>query len=147
MKTSPLDILIVEDEALIAMELEELLVDMGHRVIGIAVNASQAMHFAETRHIDLALVDIHLQDGPTGLDVAVALSSRQHTHVVFMSSNVARIPTDFGGAVGAISKPYTEDGVKRALTYLGQGLWDPPPTGRAPASLSLSPYYLSAWLG
>jgi two-component system, response regulator PdtaR len=64
-----LRILIVEDEALIALELESLLQDDGHLPIGIAATAREAMALGELEP-DLALVDVHLADGPTGIDVA-----------------------------------------------------------------------------
>ena len=52
----------------------------------------------------LAFVDIHLQDGPTGIEVGSQLASIGVSYV-FMSGNVKRIPDDFAGAWGAIESP------------------------------------------
>ena len=59
-------ILIVEDEALVAMELGLLLEDMGHEVAGFATDSRMALENFCNSGIELALVDVHLADGPTG---------------------------------------------------------------------------------
>ena len=113
----PLRILIVEDEALIALELESLLQDEGHEVVGVAVSSRDAIALAQSRHPDLAFVDIHLTDGPTGVDGARRLS-QEGVAVLFMTANAKRIPEDCAGARGLIGKPYTERGVRQALAYV-----------------------------
>ncbi len=114
----PLRILIVEDEILIALELESLLQDLGHDVVGIAATYQEALAQGQDRTPDLAFVDIHLADGPTGVDVSRYLASELGVTVLFMTANAKRIPEDFAGARGLIAKPYTERGVKEALTYI-----------------------------
>ena len=113
----PLRILIVEDEILIALELESLLQDEGHEVVGLAASFEDAVALSRSRRPDLAFVDIHLTDGPTGVDVARRLSE-QGIAVLFMTANAKRIPDDVAGAKGVIGKPYTERGVRQALAYV-----------------------------
>lgn len=113
-------ILIVEDEFLIALELESLLQDIGHDVVGIAASSAEAIDLAGQSSPDLAFVDVHLSDGLTGIDAARALSEKEVT-VLFMTANAKRIPEDFAGARGVIAKPYTERGVKEALAYVTAG--------------------------
>jgi len=113
----PLRILIVEDEILIALELESLLQDAGHEVVGIAASFEDAIALSQFRRPDLAFVDIHLTDGPTGIDVARSLSG-DGVAVLFMTANTKRIPEDRAGAKGVIAKPYTERGVRQALAYV-----------------------------
>ncbi|MGO4572507.1 response regulator [Microvirga sp. 2TAF3] len=113
-----LRILIVEDEILIALELESLLQDMGHDVVGVAASSGEALDLGQDLKPDLAFVDIHLADGPTGVDVARHLASQLDVTVLFMTANAKRIPEDFAGARGVISKPYTERGVREALAYV-----------------------------
>ncbi len=60
----------MEDEALIALELECLLDDLGHVTVGVACNSSEAIAVGRATAPDVALVDIHLVDGPTGIEVA-----------------------------------------------------------------------------
>ena len=117
----PLRILVVEDEILIALELESLLQDLGHDVVGIAASSKDALSLGQDLKPDLAFVDIHLSDGPTGIDVARHLSSEHGVTVLFMTANAKRIPEDFAGAWGVIAKPYTERGVREALAYVMAG--------------------------
>ncbi|MGH1572621.1 response regulator [Methylobacterium sp. P31] len=113
-----LRILVVEDEALIALELECLLDDLGHVTVGVAGTAAEAIAMGRTAAPDVALVDIHLIDGPTGIEVARALSSDRRITVVFMTANAKRIPADFAGAIGVIAKPYSERVVASTLDYV-----------------------------
>lgn len=141
----PLRILIVEDEALISMDLEYVLQDLGHEIVGVAASSDTAMRLASEHNPDLAFVDIQLLDGPTGVDVAAALARGHMTKVVFTSGNVSRIPEDFAGAVGSIGKPYSERGVKAAISYLMKGILSPPPDENVPPSLTLAPEFLQRW--
>jgi two-component system, response regulator PdtaR len=118
--TKSLRILVVEDEILIALELESLLQDAGHTVVGIAASSREAVETGSRFKPDLAFVDIHLADGPTGVDVARRLNALGIT-VLFMTANAKRIPEDSAGALGVISKPYTERGVRQALDYAMKG--------------------------
>lgn len=119
MSASPsLRILIVEDEILIALELESLLQDAGHSVVGIAASSDEALAMGSDFQPDLAFVDIHLADGPTGVEVARSLARDHGIMVLFMTANAKRIPDDFVEAQGVIAKPYTERGVHQALDYV-----------------------------
>lgn len=122
MSVQSLRILVVEDEILIALELESLLQDAGHDVVGIAATSEEALAFAEDLRPDLAFVDIHLADGPTGVDVARHLAERLDVAVLFMTANAKRIPEDCAGALGVISKPYTEHGIRHAAAYVASGM-------------------------
>jgi len=112
-----LKVLIVEDEMLLAMELENEIEMAGHRVIGTAANRSEAKNTFLAERPEFAFVDIHLQDGPTGIDVGRDLAA-ENIPFVFVSGNIKRIPRDFAGALGAIEKPYTVNGMKNALAYI-----------------------------
>jgi AmiR/NasT family two-component response regulator len=116
-----LRILVVEDEILIALELESLLQEAGHDVVGIATSCADALRLARDLSPELAFVDIHLADGPTGVDVARHLTGNLGVTVLFMTANAKRIPEDFAGACGVIAKPYTERGVREALSYVTAG--------------------------
>ncbi|MDF9863581.1 CheY-like chemotaxis protein [Methylorubrum pseudosasae] len=103
-REGPLRILVVEDEVLIALELECLLEDLGHVSVGVAGSSADAIALGRTALPDVALVDIHLIDGPTGVEVARQLSRDPRVTVVFMTANAKRIPPDFAGALGVIAK-------------------------------------------
>jgi CheY-like chemotaxis protein len=85
-----LRILIVEDEILIALELESLLQDAGHDVVAIAASSQDAIALGQRMRPDLAFVDIHLTDGPTGAEAARRLRE-QGAAVLFMTANAKRI--------------------------------------------------------
>jgi two-component SAPR family response regulator len=109
--------MIVEDEALLALELESEVEMAGHQVVGQASTSVKAMEIAEVEKPDFAFVDITLVDGTTGIDVGRFLSSR-NIPFVFLSGNIKRLPQDFAGAIGAIEKPYTMNGLQNALSFI-----------------------------
>ncbi len=127
----PLRVLIVEDEALLAMELEAFLEDAGHQVVGIAEAKDEALALAASRRPDVTFMDIHLADGPTGVEAARAVSAYSPT-IIFLTANVKRIPPDFAGAMGVIPKPYTHAGFFAALAYIEAAIAGQPT--QAPAS-------------
>ncbi|MFD1747579.1 response regulator [Rhizobium helianthi] len=112
-----MNILIVEDEALLALELESELEAAGHRIVGQAMSSTEARALTDEHRPDFAFMDIHLLDGPTGIDVGRYLSAKGISYV-FVTGNLKRIPADFAGAIGAIEKPYTMNGLENALSYI-----------------------------
>ena len=143
--TKPLKVLIVEDEALLAMELESLVEEAGHRVVGWAMSSDEAKTMVDANDADIAFVDINLSDGPTGVEVAEYIRQSGQPMVVFMTANPKRIPENFAGAVGVISKPYTMNGLMSALRYLQEGVRRPPPVSALPAGFTLSPDFAAVW--
>jgi two-component system, response regulator PdtaR len=143
--TRPLDVMIVEDEGVLAMDLEYLLEQAGHRVAGWATCLDEARELSTQIEPDLVLVDLHLTDGVTGLDVAELMRRAGPAAVVFMTANPRLIPEDFLGAIGVLAKPYTSAGVLAALRFIQQGIFDPPPTLKQPVGLTLAPAYRQSW--
>jgi CheY-like chemotaxis protein len=113
-----LRVLIVEDEVFIALELECLLEEAGYVPVGVATRSGEAIALARDLSPDIALVDIHLADGPTGIAVAQTLSAHPGTTVLFTTANAKRVPPDFAGAAGIIAKPYSERVIRAALAYV-----------------------------
>jgi two-component SAPR family response regulator len=109
--------MIVEDEALLALELENEVEAAGHEVVGQAPSSKVAIEIVRTERPEFAFVDIHLLDGPTGIELGRFLAD-QGIPYVFVSGNIKRLPDDFAGAIGAIEKPYTMHGLQNALSFL-----------------------------
>ncbi len=109
-------ILIVEDEALVAMELRFVLEDLGHDVVDAVADAGTALDCARENHLDLALVDIHLSDGPSGVLLGRRLAEEGLT-VLYMTANPGMVMGGVSGPLGVLSKPVDETGVKRAVDY------------------------------
>lgn len=142
---APLNVLIVEDEVLLATELSFLVEEVGCRDIGHAMSSDEAIALAAALNPDLALVDVHLRDGPTGIDVARRIAADCGGVALFMTANVKRLPADFAGACGVIGKPYSEHGVKTALTFLKACLRDGQAPGLPPAGFQLAPQWAERW--
>ncbi|NWG25911.1 MAG: response regulator [Pseudorhodoplanes sp.] len=138
-------VLIVEDEALLALHLQECVEEAGHTVVGIAATSREALELAANANPDLAFVDIHLLDGTTGITVAQQLVHQCKTLVVFMTANQKLIPGDFAGAAGVVSKPYTQSGLMSALRFIERCMNTRTASGRPPSSLTLSKNYQERW--
>jgi DNA-binding response OmpR family regulator len=108
-------ILIVEDEMLVAMELQSILEDLGYDVVGVAPDLRSARaHFDE--RIDLALVDLNLRDGLTGPEIGATLGAKGVT-VLFVTANPRLLGQGIAGAIGVITKPADEEMVRSAVNY------------------------------
>ncbi len=127
------------------IQLEIYLEEAGYIVAGTALSSREAIELAEGVEADIALVDVHLLDGPTGIDVGRHIAEQTNIAVVFMTANPKRIPDDFSGAVGVIAKPYTQEGFLLALRYLVVAIDTPPPSMSVPRSLVLAPAFAREW--
>ena len=129
----PAKILIVEDEMLIAMEIESVVEDQGHISVGIATTAREAIKIAETEKPDLALVDLHLADGVTGHEVGRQLAEAG-VAVIFATANSRLLGTGVPGALGVLDKPIGDREIVGvldfALAYRGGAPVAPPPALR-----------------
>lgn len=110
-------ILIIEDEALVAMELRFVLEDLGHKVVATVADARAARALAAGTEIDLALVDIHLQDGPTGIELGRELGQDRGVTVLFMTANPGMVREGVAGTIGVLTKPSDERAVQTAVDY------------------------------
>ena len=79
-------ILVVEDEAVIAMDIEDRLERMGYEVVGNATNGEQAIKLAERHRPDLALMDIHIRGDRDGIEVAAIVAERFDIPCVFLTA-------------------------------------------------------------
>ncbi len=142
--TAPLAVLIVEDEALLAMDMEAMIEDSGHVVIGEAASLFDVEKLPADLSPDLAFVDIQLARGTNGVDVCRLIQQRwADTVIVFVTANAAKLPRDYHGAHGVIPKPFSRNGLMAAMRYIEEGVCDPPPASPSPASFVAAPAFLS----
>jgi len=87
------EILIIEDEPLIAMDLEALVEGLGHDVTGVARTRSEAVKLASTKRPGLILADIQLADGSSGLDAVNDLLKTFEVPVIFITAYPERFLT------------------------------------------------------
>lgn len=87
------DILIIEDEPLIAMDLEALVEGLGHNVTGVARTRTEAVKLATQKQPGLILADIQLADGSSGLDAVNDLLKSFEVPVIFITAYPERFLT------------------------------------------------------
>jgi len=112
--------MIVEDQAILAMELEMVLTDAGCDVVGCAMDRNGAFVIAEQQRPELALVDVNLLDGLTGPQIAKRLVEEYGAAVIFLTANPEQIPEGFAGALGAVSKPFDEQTIRAVVSFANQ---------------------------
>lgn len=110
-----LKVLIVEDDFIIADNLEEVLVDAGYEVCGIAGNVAEAIKLGEQHRPDLGVIDLRLAYGEYGTDVAAALCPRGGFGVLYASGNPEHELLTTAQGDGCISKPYSGKSILAAL--------------------------------
>jgi len=111
-------VMIIEDEAIIAMDIESIVADMGHRITGVARTRDEAVKLGKSDPPDLILADIQLADNSSGIDaVNDLLTELGHRPVIFITAFPERLLTgDKPEPAFLISKPYSVDQVVSAVS-------------------------------
>jgi CheY-like chemotaxis protein len=111
------DVLIIEDEPIIAMDLEAMVNDLGHNVQGIARTHQEAIAAIADRKPGLVLADIQLADGSSGLDAVNEILAAGDVPVVFITAYPERLLTgDRPEPTFLITKPFRPDTVKAIIS-------------------------------
>ena len=112
-------ILIIEDEPIIAMDLETIVEDLGHHVVGVARGRRQAVAFAARWKPELIISDIRLADGSSGIDVVNDIVTSGSKPVIFITA----YPAQYLSAIVnrpepafILSKPFNPDSVRAAVS-------------------------------
>jgi DNA-binding response OmpR family regulator len=112
-------ILIVEDEILVAVDIERILVDAGYEIFGIAADRETALQ--QRGEADIAFVDINLRDGLTGPAIACDLADRHGTKIIYLTANPAQIDRVAATAIGYIVKPFSDSAIRAAADLAANG--------------------------
>jgi len=111
------DVVIIEDEPLIALDLERLVSALGHRVVKIARTERQAIEAARSARPGLILADIQLADGSSGLDAVNEILRSFSVPVVFVTAYPQRLLTGTRPEpTFLITKPFQPDYVKAIVS-------------------------------
>lgn len=111
------DVLIIEDEPLIALDIEALVSDIGHNVIGIARTASEAVKLANAKKPTLVLSDIQLADGSSGIDAVHDILQEMSVPVIFITAYPERLLTgERSEPTFLITKPFRPEMVKAVIS-------------------------------
>lgn len=111
------DVLIIEDEPMIAMDLEGILEGLGHRVMGVARTHAEALKATAKEKPGLVLADIQLADGSSGLDAVNEMLRSFQVPVIFITAYPDRLLTGARPEPAfLITKPYQPDTVKAIVS-------------------------------
>ena len=110
-------VLIIEDEPLIAMQLEDLVSGLGHTVCGTAATRTQARAAVADTRPGLVLADIQLADGSSGLDAVDDILAAGSMPVIFITAYPERLLTgDRPEPTYLVTKPFQEATVRAAIS-------------------------------
>lgn len=115
------DVLIIEDEPVIAADIEALVLDLGHRVTAVATTRSEAVAAFRQNRPGLVLADIQLADGSSGIDAVNDILRGASMPVIFITAFPERLLTgEKPEPAFLITKPFQPETVKAAI---GQALF------------------------
>jgi DNA-binding LytR/AlgR family response regulator len=145
-RDAPLDVLIVEDEAILMMDLEMIVEDAGNRVVADAASFDEVVDLPDALQPHLALVDVQLANGSSGIEVAKLIRNRwPDAAIVFVTANPKQLPENYCGAHGVIPKPFSRLGMAAAINYIVEGVRNPPPLSPRPGSFIAAPHVAVKW--
>ena len=103
-------VMIIEDEAIIALHIQTIVEDLGHQVCGIARTRSEAFALAKAERPELVLADISLADGSSGIDAVVDILARMDVPVIFITAFPERLLTgERPEPAYLVSKPFSPE--------------------------------------
>ena len=114
------EVLIIEDDSIIAMHIKQIVETLGHTVVGIVRTRDEAVKAARDKRPELVLADISLADGSSGIDAVKDILAEQDVPVIFITAFPERLLT---GArpepTYLITKPFEPETV---IATIGQAL-------------------------
>ena len=111
------NVMIIEDEAIIALDIQGLVEELGHNVTGVAATRTEAQKLVAQKKPDILLADIQLADGSSGIDAASDILAELDIPVVFITAFPERLLT--GRQVEPtflITKPFQPAAVRAAIS-------------------------------
>ncbi|MEQ1712133.1 MAG: response regulator [Hyphomicrobium sp.] len=110
-------VMIIEDEPLIAMDIETLVSEVGHEVVGIATTRTEAVALARQSSPGIILADIQLADGSSGIDAVADILREFNVPVVFITAYPERLLTgDRAEPAFLVTKPFKPEMVKAVIS-------------------------------
>lgn len=112
--------MVVEDELLIADLIATTLEKAGYNVCGIARNVSEAVTLANLHSPSLAIIDLRLEDGELGTNIAPQLAGTRTMGILYASGNTARVLLTTSDGEACLSKPYRAEDLLRSLVIVDE---------------------------
>jgi CheY-like chemotaxis protein len=114
-------VLIIEDESIIALDLENLVAELGHKVVGAAATKDEAVNKARASNPGLVLADINLGEGGSGIDAVTEILRTFDIPVIFITAYPERLLTgERPEPTYLITKPFLPETVQATI---GQALF------------------------
>lgn len=110
-------VLVIEDEPLISLDIESIITEIGHEVVGTAATRDEAVRIARTTQPQLVLADVQLADGSSGIDAVNDILRTTSIPVIFVTAYPERLLT--GERIEPtflISKPFRPEMVKAVVS-------------------------------
>lgn len=125
------EVLIIEDEPIIAMDIETIVRDLGHNVTGVAVTRDEAVAQALARRPGLVLADINLGDGGSGLAAVKEILEIVEVPVIFVTAFPERLLTgERPEPTYLVTKPFQQNTLKVTISQALSGHANQAPTAR-----------------
>ena len=116
--SAPLLALVVEDENLVALDIEERLTQLGYEVAAVVDNGADALRYAQAMKFDLVLMDIQLRGESDGIQTAATLRETMDVPVVYLTAHSDETTLDRAGRsepLGYLLKPFDERDLRATL--------------------------------
>lgn len=111
-------VLVIEDEAVIALDVAKIVRNAGHQVVGIAATERAAIDLAKKHNPHLVLADIQLRDGDSGIAAVREILKAVSAPVIFVTGFPERLLTGHGlEPAFVITKPFDPDMLKTAMAH------------------------------
>ncbi len=115
---SSIRVLIVEDDPIIALDIQDLLNNLQLKVAGIAYDSIMAFDMLTTRRPDIALLDITIKGNLSGVDIAKVIREKYHIPFIFLTSHADKLTLDHAKKTlpyGYVLKPFNENDLLSAI--------------------------------
>ena len=115
-----LKVLIAEDDLMIADLVEEILIEHGYEVCGIARTVAEAVVLAQHHKPDLAVLDLRLADGGLGTEIAAQVLPLGRLGVLYATGNITQVVLTTADGDASLSKPYRSVDLLRSLEIVAE---------------------------
>ena len=113
-----LNVMIAEDDLIMADMLEDVLVQNGYKVCGIAPTVAEGIELGERYKPDLAVLDVRLANGDLGFDIAARLDHPAGPGILYATGNMGQIDLAWACGEACLVKPYRPADILHALNIV-----------------------------
>jgi DNA-binding response OmpR family regulator len=115
-----LKVLIVEDDFMLADFAEEILVEQGYEVSGIARTVAEAVALVQRSRPDLVILDLRLAEGGLGTEVAAQLAPLGRPGILYVTGNMSQFVLTSADGDACLGKPYRSSDLLRGLEIVAE---------------------------